>query len=183
MYQLILFNHDKIKTSCLQFQNMLSQNLHHFASRTPVNQKLIVHKLIFFLLTMAAERGDNDPGLVDFRGPSGSPWSLGGPWAWRAPWEGPLGFIGPIEMEKTEDLFFFFGDHLKIRRKLSHFAAKTFFLFLVFGNQLKSRENCAIFLASFGLHKTREVQYFSCPRAHPWLSAPPAYDEPTCYGN
>ena len=67
MYQSILFNYDIIKTSCSQFQNMLSKNLHNFASRTPVNQKLLtVLKLLFFLLTWAAERGYNDPGARKF---------------------------------------------------------------------------------------------------------------------
>ena len=37
------------------------------------------------------------------------------------------------------------------------FRREDLFLFLFFGDHLKSGENCAIFLTSFGLHKTRDV--------------------------
>ena len=60
-------------------------------------------------------------GLMEFRGLMG----LRGPIRW------PNGFIGPIEMTLTNQFvkdLFFFGDHIKIPRKLCHFALKTFFL-------------------------------------------------------
>ena len=55
-----------------------------------------------------------------------------------------MGFIGPIEMTLTNQFvedqrpfFFFFGDRIKIRRKLCHFALKTFFFFFFW----RSHEN------------------------------------------
>ena len=173
MYQSILFNYDIIKTSCSQFQNILSKNLHNFASRTPVNQKLItVLKQLFFLLIWATEGGTMTLVLVNFRGPIREPTRFKGAMGLKGLMRGPTGLHRAHRNGKDRRPFFLFGDHLKTRRKLCHFAAKTFFLSLFFGNQLKSGENCAIFLASFGLHKTRDVYYFSCPRAHPWLSVP-----------
>ena len=57
-------------------------------------------------------------GLLASTGPAEDPWALEGPSKWH--WE--------VSMWKTEDLFFFFGNHIKIRTKLWHFSVKTFFL-------------------------------------------------------
>ena len=67
-----------------------------------------------------------------------------GPMGFRGPFKEPMGLKGPINglntayrndtdntvygRSKTFSFFFFFGDHLKIRRKLYHFALKTFFV-------------------------------------------------------
>ena len=71
---------------------------------------------------------------------------------------------------KTEDLFlfFFFGVHLTSTGKTVRTSAKTFFLEITsyFG------QNCGIFFACFGVHKTGIPSYLSWPRAHVRLSAP-----------
>ena len=63
--------------------------------------------------------------------------SFRGPMGLRGPIRGHNGLIGPIEMKLTNQ---FAEDHIKIRRKLGHFALKTFF----FEITSKSGENWAV---------------------------------------
>ena len=77
-----------------------------------------------------------------------------GPMELRGPIRWPMDFRGLMEMTLknwfVEHLrsFFFFGDHIKIRRKLWHFPLLFWSL------------------------QTGDAQYLSWPRAHVWLSAP-----------
>ena len=124
MYQSILSNYDIIETSCSQFQNKLSKNLYHFASRTPVNQKLITeHKLLFFLLLMtrAAERGEKEGTITP--GPIWDPVRFKGSVGLKGPMRGPTGLHRA--RRKVEDrrpfFIFIFWRSLEIWRKFCHF--------------------------------------------------------------
>ena len=67
--------------------------------------------------------GDNDPGAHQrahiLKGP------IRGLMSWRGPREGPMGFIGLIEMKPRRT--YFCGDHLNLKRKTVSILGKTFF--------------------------------------------------------
>ena len=62
-----------------------------------------------------------------------------------------MGFIGPMEI-KTEDLFFLRSPKFGQKNRFN-FGEDLFFLEITY----KSGEKCAIFLACFELHKTRDA--------------------------
>ena len=95
------------------------------------------------------QMGTMTSGSMEFResirGPMGFKGPIRRPVGFMGPIRGPMDFRGPIDMIVTNEFvghqrpffLFFFGDHVKIRKKLGHFAAKTFFL----ENTTKSGEN------------------------------------------
>ena len=120
------------------------------------------------------------------------PWILGGPWSLRGPQEGPMGFIGPIKMKPRrlffwrspkfeqknrfnfgEDLFFFFffGNHLNLKRKTVSISVKTFFFY---GDHLKIRRKVCHFPCLFWTAQNQRCVIFESSLGPPSALGAPA---------